>query len=187
MDEQEITLPSLLEERAHQDAATYVIRDAISQAEAELKVDSSRLAASRQIPLSVFGDDLPSCVRSCRVFVLRRNTEFKTERHPNSHQRVRSLRYAGKIRVFTDFDVNALTLQTDSGAAIVDRWVSLDANVWHQPVAGDQNWPVLTFHSADESELIDEYADESGITLAAPDERASEDYSSSNCLPVARR
>jgi len=71
MNEQEITLLSLLEERTHQDAATHVIRNAISQAEAELKVDSSRLVASRQTPLSVFGDDLPSCVRSCRVFVLR--------------------------------------------------------------------------------------------------------------------
>jgi len=163
MDEQEIALLSLLEERAHQDAAASVIRAAISEAEAELEADPSKLAASRQIPLGVFGDDLPSGVRSCRVFALRRNTAFKTERHPNSHQRFLSLRHWGKIRVFTGSDARERTVQTGLRAAITDRWVSLPANIWHQPVAGDQGWVTLTFHSADESDLIDEYAEEGSI------------------------
>ena len=59
MDEQEIALLTLLKERTHRGAATSVIRDAISQAEAESVADSTRLAASRQIDLSLFGDNLP--------------------------------------------------------------------------------------------------------------------------------
>lgn len=158
-----MALLSLLEERADQDAAASVIRDAISEAEAELEADPTRLAASRQVPLGVFGDDLPSGVRSCRVFALRRDTAFNTERHPNSHQRFLSLRHWGKIRVFTPSDVTERIVPSGLGTAIADRWVSLPANVWHQPVAGDQGWVTLTFHSADESELIDEYAEEGSI------------------------
>jgi hypothetical protein len=57
------------------------------------------IAGAVPVPLSKFGAGLPQGIGSARVFALRANTSFKTERHPNSLQRVLPLEGDGKIIV----------------------------------------------------------------------------------------
>jgi hypothetical protein len=51
-----------------------------------------------------------------------------------------------------------VTSEPDGG--IDTRWASLPANIWHQPVAGEEDWAVIAFHTASEKDLIDEYQEE---------------------------
>src|SRR5262249_38686203 len=56
------------------------------------------LMAWESLPLTIYGDALPSFVRSSWVFVLRAGSTTGAERHPNSHQRMMSLRGTGDIQ-----------------------------------------------------------------------------------------
>ena len=132
---------------------------AISEAKGQLGADRQSQAASVQVPLSECGPSLPSDIKSCRVVVLRAGREFQTERHPNSHQRVLSLEGTGKIRVFEKPTPRDVSLRSDMYGPLELRWASLSENIWHQPVSDNEDWVVLTFHTASEMELIDEYRD----------------------------
>ena len=139
--------------------ARFVIDKAVLETKAMLDADPKRLTAAVQVSLSVFGDSFPSDIRSCRVFALRAGLESRTECHPNSHQRVLSLEGTGEISVFDDPEPYTVSLRSDMGIPLELRWGSLQENIWHQPVAGPKDWVVLTFHTASEAELIDEYKD----------------------------
>ena len=121
--------------------------------------DPERLTAAVQVSLSVFGDNLPSEIKSCRVFALRAGLASRTECHPNSHQRMLSLAGTGEIKVFDGLEPHTVSLRSDRGGPLELRWGSLQENIWHQPIAGPKDWVVLTFHTAIEAELIDEYRD----------------------------
>ena len=73
------------------------------------------------------------------------------------HFHLESLEGAGEIRVFDDPEPCKVSLRSDMGGPLELRWASLGENIWHQPVAGMEDWIVLTFHTASEAELIDEY------------------------------
>ncbi len=135
------------------------IQEAISRAEAELSQNPSKLGATVQIPLSVFGKGIPASIKSCRVFALRENAAFKTERHPNSHQRVLSIKGIGEIRVLEEGNQWTARLRSDPDAPFEERWSTVRENTWHQPVAGPEGWVTLTFHTAPEGESLDEYRD----------------------------
>jgi hypothetical protein len=157
MDPHEATLLRKLEEILESQPARMVIDDAIAQAKNQLDADPQWPAGSVQVPLSIWGPDLPSDIKSCRVFVLRAGGEFKIERHPNSCQRVLSLAGTGKIRVFEKPTPGEVSLCSDKHGPLEMRWASLSENIWHQSVSDNEDWVVLTFHTASERELIDEY------------------------------
>jgi hypothetical protein len=139
--------------------ARVVIDKAVLDTKAMLDAEPERLTAAVQVSLSVFGGSLPSEIKSCRVFALRAGIESRIECHPNSHQRVLSLEGTGKISVFDTPEHYTVSLRSDTGGPLERRWGSLQENIWHQPVAGVEDWVVLTFHTASEAELIDEYKD----------------------------
>jgi hypothetical protein len=132
---------------------------AIQKSKELLAQDESLLAGAVPVPLSKFGAGLPEGIGSARVFALRANTSFKTERHPNSLQRVLSLEGDGKILVKDGVSQRIQALTSSMDARLEQRWASLGQNIWHQPQAGSQDWVVLTFHEVKESELVDEYQD----------------------------
>ncbi len=70
-----------------------------------------------------------------------------------------SLEGTGKIRVFGKPTPRDVPLRSDMHGPLELRWASLSENIWHQPVSGNEDWVVLTFHTASEMELIDEYKD----------------------------
>jgi hypothetical protein len=49
---------------------------------------------------------------------------------------------------------NRLVSQPD--APLEKRWLSIPAGVWHQPVMGDENWIVVSFHTVLPEELVEE-------------------------------
>jgi hypothetical protein len=133
------------------------IQIATDEVEAELLRDGSLKAASRPIPLSVFGTKVPAGVKSCRLFTLRADTPFDREMHPNSTQYVLSLAGSGEIRVRQSCNTwKADRLDSESDSTFEQRWHSVQAGCWHQPVSiGGKSWTVLAFHSASEQEIRD--------------------------------
>jgi hypothetical protein len=111
------------------------------------------------VPLDTY-DALPPAIRSSWVFVLRRRTNTGAERHPNSHQRVMSLRASANLRTWEvgarggRWRSNLLT--SDPGAPLERRWLSIPVNVWHEPLTGEDHWTVVSFHTVAAHELIEE-------------------------------
>ena len=159
MDQREQEYLRKIEALLNSEKAWLAIDKAVLETQAMLDADPERFTAAVQVSLSVFGESLPSEIKSCRVFTLRAEFESRTECHPNSHQRVLSLEGIGEIRVFDDPEPFTVSLRSNKSGPLELRWGSLKENIWHQPVAGPKDWVVLTFHTASEAELIDEYKD----------------------------
>lgn len=133
------------------------IQIATDEVEAELLRDASLKGASRPIPISLFGPKVPAGVKSCRLVTLRAHTPFDREMHPNSTQYVLSFAGSGEIRVRQSRGTwKANRLDSKSDSTLEQRWHSVQAGCWHQPVpTGGKSWTVLGFHSASEQELKD--------------------------------
>ena len=103
--------------------------------------------------------ELPEAVKSFRQFALRPKANYPFERHPNSHQWVRSLRGQGTIEI-KQTSGDSLFHHLSASEQPLKQWSSLPANTWHRPQAtGEEVWLVATFHSA--ANVMDEYEDES--------------------------
>jgi hypothetical protein len=74
------------------------IRPVVERVRAELARKDDALMRWEPIQLGVFGDALPSGIRSAWVFILRAGADTGAERHPNSHQRMLTLEGAGDMR-----------------------------------------------------------------------------------------
>jgi hypothetical protein len=118
------------------------------------------------IPLEIFAQRLPEEIRSSWVFVLRAGADTGAERHPNSHQRMMTLRGSGDMRVRDDLTLSewqSNVLVSDPQVPLERRWISIPPNVWHRPVVGeDADWVVVSFHTVRAEELIEEKLDEAG-------------------------
>src|SRR5438034_2529086 len=111
------------------------------------------------IPLTIYGGALPSYIRSSWIFVLRAGATTGAERHPNSHQRMMSLRGAGDIQTGGQGCWKSHLLVSDDGAELLRRWASIPPNEWHQAIVPNEDWVVLSFHTAPADELIEERPD----------------------------
>src|SRR5215470_20011331 len=58
--------------------------------------------AWEDVPLEIYGDELPQEIRSSWIFLLRANSNSGAERHPNSHQRVAAWRGVADFQVWID-------------------------------------------------------------------------------------
>jgi hypothetical protein len=143
------------------------------------------------IPLTTYGDALPSEIRSSWVFVLRAGADTGAERHPNSRQRMMSLHGTGDMRTAagglrvassnlyrlkskaisgnkmkaaeSKIRWKSNVLVSESGAPWQRRWISIPPNVWHRPLVGQgADWVVVSFHTVPAEELIEERPDPRG-------------------------
>ena len=128
----------------------------ISRVQAELVQKTSALMTWDPISLEVFPDPLPAGIRSSWVFVLRAGADTGAERHPNSHQRMMSMRGSGDMRTECDGEWRSNLLVSDPIAPLERRWISIPQNVWHRPVMGEVDWAVVSFHTASDTALIEE-------------------------------
>lgn len=128
----------------------------VTEVEQKLAGQPDELLTYEPIPLSIYGEALPDCIRSSWVFILRAETITGAERHPNSHQRMMSYRGTGDMQTMSDDRWQSNFLVSDKDAGIEKRWVSIPTNVWHQPVVGKENWAVVAFHTVLDNELIEE-------------------------------
>lgn len=130
--------------------------------EQKLVQDPKAAMAWEPIPLDLYGSPLPPGLRSSWVFILRANAVTGAERHPNSHQRVVSWRGTGDLQVRDDGPWRSQPLVSDADAPLERRWASIPVNLWHQAVVPDENWVVVSFHTVEAHELIEERPAEAG-------------------------
>ncbi len=113
------------------------------------------------VPLSMYGVQLPHNIKSSWVFILRANTPTGPERHPNSIQRVMSYRDSGNLQTKKNIDDvwQSHFLGSDQELPMEQRWLTIPAGVWHQAVAPKNHWAVVSFHTVEAEELIEERPD----------------------------
>lgn len=162
MDRNELALLQLLDDFLSGDSVRERIDDIAAGLERQLAQDSGAQMAWEPIPLESYGAALPAGIRSSWVFILRAGAVTGAERHPNSHQRVVSWRGAGDLQVRDEGPWRSQPLVSGMSAPIERRWASISANVWHQAVVPHQNWIVVSFHTVEPQELIEERPTENG-------------------------
>jgi hypothetical protein len=117
---------------------------------------SGTLMAWDVISRDVFGEGLPTSIRSCWIFVIRAGAATGAERHPNSHQRSFSLRGSGTFELRHGTNWRSHPLESTERASVEQRWVSIPPSTWHRLVVGPEPWGMLSFHTVDSAELIEE-------------------------------
>jgi hypothetical protein len=136
----------------------------IQRVEQALENDPKALLSWEPIPLDLYKQELPSEIKSSWVFNLRKNTTTGAERHPNSIQRMMSYKGHGDFQTKPNLKWESNLLESDFGGDIEKRWISIPINVWHQGLVSDENWIVISFHTAEVSELIEERPDDGDET-----------------------
>src|SRR5215467_2285553 len=149
------------------------IQRAITSASQKLSTDAGAPLAWEPIPISVYGPELPRMIKSSWVFILRSHCITGAERHPNSHQRMASYIGSGDFQV--SFETASQTdrlpvwesnhLSSGPATDLCERWVSIPPDTWHQAVTGEQDWVVVSFHTAPERDLLEERLDSEDILI----------------------
>ena len=135
--------------------AAAFLSDLTAEVATVLKRDSAARLSWRTVPLDIY-DSLAAGIASSWVFVLRAGCSSGAERHPNSIQRVMSYQGSADMRTWDGERWVSNLLRSEAGQALENRWLSIPANVWHRPVMGDVDWAVISFHTASDTELIEE-------------------------------
>ena len=146
----------LLDQAIWQDQVTPALRDIAERVDHTLKAHSDQALFWEPVPLSLYGVDFPSEIKSSWVFVLRSGIG-NAERHPNSRQRVMSFYRKADLQTYSDETWVSNVLSDDPTEPLENRWLSIPPNVWHRPVVptGDY-WTVVSFHTVKQDELIEE-------------------------------
>ena len=157
MNQDEEKLFTSLEEVLNDKFIASLINESVLNIRLELpKIDS--ISITKTIPINKFNGLVPSQFKLCRIFALKANTKSKIERHTNSYQRTFTLCGEGDTKILEN-NIWKSNIRKSSGSSAEDRWLSVPENTWHQPIALSTDWITITFHTASESEIIDEYKD----------------------------
>src|ERR1700730_4797942 len=98
MTKEERSVLETLDEIVRSEAVRAQIEPTVERVCAELSRRLDRLMTWEPIALEIFGDQLPSAIRSGWIFVLRAGADTGAERHPNSHQRMMSFEATGDLK-----------------------------------------------------------------------------------------
>ena len=163
MDNPELTLLESIN-RVLQDVSVSTHIDAIADRINLQATRSEDLIAWETVPLEIYSKSLPAEIRSSWVFLLREESVSGAERHPNSHQRVRSWRGKGDFQVWMEDQWETHLLDNRFDVPLERQWASIPVNVWHQAVVSPgQHWIVLSFHTAAANDLIEERPDSADL------------------------
>ena len=127
--------------------------------EQKLIEDPKSDLAWESVPLVTYRADLPELIRSSWVFAVRALVNTGAERHPNSHQFMMSYKNIGDLQIRIEDSWTSNHLVSALNDPIKNRWVSVPPNVWHRALASEENWIVISFHTASADELIEERPD----------------------------
>lgn len=155
MDARERLILERLDAAVREPHARRVIDETAGRLRERLEGDPAAPMTWAPVPLEAY-TSLPELIRSSWVFVLRRNTTSGAERHPNSHQRVMSLCHTADLQTWEGGRWRSNVLVSDAAAPLERRWLSIPVNVWHQPVMTGGDWVVVSFHTVEAAELIEE-------------------------------
>jgi hypothetical protein len=144
------------------------IQPIVERVRADLARKPDALMTWEPVPMTTFGRELPSEIRSGWVFILRAGVDTGAERHPNSHQRMMTFGGTGDMKIDAKGTKNDVAeeseiawqshiLVSDPNAPLERRWISIPKNVWHRPVIPKgAEWVVVSFHTVPATELIEE-------------------------------
>lgn len=124
--------------------------------EQKLKEETKSDLAWESVPLVTYRADLPETIRSSWVFAVRALVNTGAERHPNSHQFMVSYKNTGDLQIRIEDNWKSNHLVSTFNDPIGKRWVSVSPNVWHRAIGFEENWIVVSFHTASAGELIEE-------------------------------
>jgi hypothetical protein len=155
-DNKELDILRVLDQAVREPSAAQALAAAAARVEETLSKNPEDVLAWESIPLSVYSEKLPPVIRSNWVFAIRAGSDSGAERHPNSHQRMMSLRGFGDFPTRSGKEWISHPLTSDADAAMEKRWISIPANVWHRAVVSDKNWVVVSFHTVPAEDLIEE-------------------------------
>ena len=144
-----------LDEAIRSDPAREAIDSIVRRVEAMMARDRETVEAWEPIPLEIYGA-LPEEIRSSWVFILRAGLASGAERHPNSRQRVTSWKGGGDFRVHDGSRWKSHHLSNDWREPLEKRWVSIAPMAWHQGVVNEEDWVVVSFHTVDAPDLVEE-------------------------------
>ena len=156
MDSEEKKLIEQLDKAVNTDFVIQQIDLIVKRVELTLNNNPSEIMAWESIPLQLYQVVLPDEIKSSWVFILRKNSSTGAERHPNSIQRMMSYKGEGDFQTKPDRDWISNLLQCNPKGDIEKRWISIPEKVWHQGIVANENWIVISFHTAEVSELIEE-------------------------------
>src|SRR5687768_9372284 len=122
MDSRELILLERLDAAVREPRAQSALAGVAGRLLERLEADRSPVMTWEPVPLEVY-PPLPEGIRSSWVFVLRQNTTTGAERHPNSHQRVMSLRHAADLQTWEAGSWRSNLLVSDPDAPLLRRWL----------------------------------------------------------------
>jgi hypothetical protein len=125
----------------------------------KLAADTTAVMAWEHVPLEIYGGELPCEIQSSWVYILRAGVTTGAERHPNSRQRMMSLRGTGDLQTGEAGAWRSKLLVNEFSASLERRWISVPAGTWHQAVVPNEDWVVVSFHTVPPHELIEERPD----------------------------
>jgi hypothetical protein len=111
------------------------------------------------IDLSHLESELPESIRSCWVFVLKKDVSSGCHYHPNSIQHMVTIKGQGMSKVGGDY--KRLTQFESSDGSLVDRWLVIEKRVPHEFFPEQEDLVVVSFHTCEANEL-EEVSCESG-------------------------
>ena len=94
------------------------------------------------IELDSIAPPLPDTIKSCWIFVLKKNVPSGCHYHPNSIQHMVTIKGQGRQQV-----------AGQSKRMVLDEWIVIDKNVPHEFFPEDENMVVISFHTCDATEL----------------------------------
>ncbi len=156
MDSAELEILKALDAAVCDEAAAARIDVIVDRVRAALRQNLDKDMAWEPVPLDVYAAKLPENILSSWVFVLRAHTITGAERHPNSHQRMMSYHGSGDFQTRRGGPWQSNFLTSDPSAPLDSRWISIPPNVWHQSAGPESDWVVVSFHTVEASELIEE-------------------------------
>jgi hypothetical protein len=156
MEIDEIKFIELLDSAVLDKRIKHHLDEIADRVEKTLDNDPNSLMAWEPIPLDLYNQQLTRDIKSSWIFILKKNSTTGAERHPNSIQRMMSYKGYGDFQTKPNKHWDSNFLESDLEGKIEKRWISIPLNTWHQGIVGDDNWVVISFHTAGVSELIEE-------------------------------
>ena len=106
------------------------------------------------IELDSIARPLPDTIKSCWIFVLKKNVPSGCHYHPNSIQHMVTIKGQGRQQIAGQAE-----------RMVLDKWIVIDKNVPHEFFPEDENMVVISFHTCGATELEEIGCDTGGKRL----------------------
>jgi hypothetical protein len=103
------------------------------------------------IELDSIARSLPDTIKSCWIFVLKKNVPSGCHYHPNSIQHMVTIKGQGRQQIAGQR--KRLVSFESANDSMEDKWVIIDKNVPHEFFPEEENMAVISFHTCGATEL----------------------------------